>query len=176
MLKKRKNAKEKFDKEYATLFPIIYKVSYRITGDESISEDLCQEAFIKYYERHEPLPDIDQLKYWLIRVVKNMSLNYEKRKNREKKALNRLEKISPQYIESAEMRVLKKETRNAVQDALDKLPYKLRVVLVLKEYANLNYKVIGSILGISEGNVKVRIFRARERLEKIIKEERLYVP
>ena len=71
--------------------------------------------------------------------------------------------------------MIKQEIKNAVQQALDKLPYKLRIVLVLKEYANLNYKAIGSILGISEGNVKVRIFRAREQLEKLLKEERDYV-
>jgi len=176
VLKQNNNEKKRIDKEYSILFPIIYKVSSRITGDNSISEDLCHEAFIKYYERHEPLPDIDQVKYWLIRVVKNMSLNYEKRKSREKNAINKLEKITPQYIGSADKDLLKQETKNAIQEALDKLPYKLRVVVVLKEYANLNYKAIGSILGISEGNVKVRIFRARERLEKIFKEERIYVP
>ena len=90
MLNKNYNEKTRFDKEYSILFPIIYKVSYRITGDQAISEDLCHEAFIKYYERHESLPDIDQVKYWLIRVVKNMSLNYEKRKSREKNAINKL--------------------------------------------------------------------------------------
>jgi RNA polymerase sigma-70 factor (ECF subfamily) len=38
----------------------------------------------------------------------------------------------------------------------------LREVLVLKEYGGMNYKEIGKVLGISEGNVKVRAFRARE--------------
>jgi RNA polymerase sigma factor (sigma-70 family) len=175
MLKKRKEREERFNKEYPVLFPIIYRVSYRITGDETISEDLCHEAFIKYYERHELLPDINQAKYWLIRVVKNMSLNYEKKRMREKNAVSKLEKITPQYMESTEKGVLKEETKMIVQKALDKLPYKLRVVLVFKEYAQLNYKEIGAILGISEGNVKVRIFRARERLEKILKEENAYV-
>jgi RNA polymerase sigma-70 factor (ECF subfamily) len=41
-------------------------------------------------------------------------------------------------------------------------------VLILKEYAELNYKEIGRALGISEGNVKVRIFRARERLAGLL--------
>ena len=104
-----------------------------------------------------------------------MSFNYEKKRMREKNAVNKLEKITPQYMESTEKEVLKEETKIVVQQALDKLPYKLRIVLVLKEYANLNYKAIGSILGISEGNVKVRIFRAREQLEKMLKEERNYV-
>ncbi len=175
MLKKRDTGEERFNKEYTELFPVIFRVAYRITGEEGVAEDLCQEAFIKYFERHEPLPDINQTKYWLIRVVKNMSLNYEKKKVREKNAVTKLEKITPQYVESTEKGVLKEETKIAVQQALDKLPYKLRVVLVLKEYARLNYKEIGSIVGISEGNVKVRIFRARERLEKIFKDEKLYV-
>jgi RNA polymerase sigma-70 factor (ECF subfamily) len=40
--------------------------------------------------------------------------------------------------------------------------------LIFKEYGDLNYKEIGRILGISEGNVKVRVFRARERLSAIL--------
>ena len=42
------------------------------------------------------------------------------------------------------------------------------MVLVLKEYAEMNYKEIGRVLGISEGNVKVRVFRARERLSVLL--------
>ena len=50
------------------------------------------------------------------------------------------------------------------------------MVLILREYAELNYKEIGRVLGISEGNVKVRIFRAREQLAKIIGENDVYLP
>jgi RNA polymerase sigma-70 factor (ECF subfamily) len=42
------------------------------------------------------------------------------------------------------------------------------MVLVLKEYSEMNYKEIGKVLGISEGNVKVRVFRARERLAALL--------
>ena len=68
---------KRFNVEYSQLFPVIFRVAFRVTGDMGIAEDLCHEAFIKYFERHEPLPDINQAKYWLIRVVKNMSLNHE---------------------------------------------------------------------------------------------------
>jgi RNA polymerase sigma-70 factor (ECF subfamily) len=51
----------------------------------------------------------------------------------------------------------------------------LKEVLILKEYADLNYKDIGAQLGISEGNVKVRVFRAREQLSKIIGENDVYL-
>jgi RNA polymerase sigma-70 factor (ECF subfamily) len=45
------------------------------------------------------------------------------------------------------------------------------MVLILKEYGEMNYKDIGRTLGISEGNVKVRVFRARERLSVILEAE-----
>ena len=63
------------------------------------------------------------------------------------------------------------EAINLTQKALDKLPEKLKEAVILKEYSDLNYKEIGKVLGISEGNVKVRIFRARKLLEEILRKD-----
>jgi RNA polymerase sigma factor (sigma-70 family) len=164
-------SKVSFDTVYETLFPIIYRIAYRIVGEGSAAEDVSQEAFIKYYERETPLPDLNQTKYWLIRVVKNLSYNYEKKKARERKIFLKLKEESSQVTESGEKDVIKKEIKKNVQEALQELPYNLRVVLVLKEYGGLSYKEIGSIVGISEGNVKVRVFRGREKLAKVLKEK-----
>lgn len=174
MLKKEFD-EHRFNEEYSQLFPTIFRVAYRVTGDTGIAEDLCHEAFIKYYERHEPLPDLNQAKYWLIRVVKNMSLNHEKRKGRERNALSKLEKITTKFADSEEKRIMKEATIALVQEALDKLPAKLRMVLVLKEYGDMGYREIGAMMGISEGNVKVRVFRAREQLAKLLKDEVIHV-
>ena len=51
-----------------------------------------------------------------------------------------------------------------------------REVLILREYGDLNYKEIGKTLGITEGNVKVRVFRAREQLSKLLGEDDVYLP
>ena len=158
-----------FDTVYNTLFPIIYRITYRIVGDIGIAEDVCQEAFLRYYNRGSPLPDLEQTKYWLIRVAKNLSYNYEAKKGRQRKLLARLKDVTLKYTESGEADVIKKETGRIVREALEKLPYKLRVVLVLKEYGKLNYKQIGKIVGISEGNVKVRVFRGREKLSQLLR-------
>jgi RNA polymerase sigma-70 factor (ECF subfamily) len=155
-----------FDSVYEALFPVIYRVSLHVTGDKEVAEDLCQEAFIKLMERPDVLPDLDQSRYWLIRVVKNLSLNHEKRRGRERVALSRLTRQGPPAAESSEGRVLREEARRDVQHALDQLPYTLRAPLVFREYGGLSYRDIGSILGITESNVKVRIFRARERLHR----------
>lgn len=164
-----------FDEVYQNLFPIVYRVSLRIIGEKEVAEDLCHEAFIKLMERTSTLPDMEQSKYWLIRVVKNLSLNYEKKKKREKAAYSKLKQLSTGVSESGEKKLIDEEVRSSVQSALDALPYNLRAALVFREYAGLSYKEIGAILGISESNVKVRIFRARERLEKLFSEGNQYV-
>jgi RNA polymerase sigma-70 factor (ECF subfamily) len=159
---------------YKEVFPVLFRVAWRIAGTEEAAEDLCQEAFIKLYEKRMDFPSHDDAKFWLIRVVKNASLNYAKRKDRERRAYQRALKDVKTVEEGAEKVVLKQETIEEVKRALNELPEHLRIVLILKEYAELNYKEIGRVLGISEGNVKIRVFRARERLTKLLGEK--YVP
>jgi RNA polymerase sigma-70 factor (ECF subfamily) len=79
-------------------------------------------------------------------------------------------------VPSGEIDLLKAESIKNAREALNKLPPKLREVLILKEYSDLNYKEIGKVMGITEGNVKVRIFRARKLLEEIIGAEDVFLP
>ncbi len=161
----------KFREIYVSIFPTLYRIAYRITGDGTAAEDLCQEAFIKYLQRTKPLPSIDQTRYWLIRVVHNLSLNFEKRKNRERRAVGRLKLQPLQDNPTGESELLKNESTTLVQQALKQIPYKMRTVLILREYADMSYREIAKTIGISESNVKVRIYRAREQLRKLLSEE-----
>jgi RNA polymerase sigma-70 factor (ECF subfamily) len=129
-------------------------------------------------------PTPNDAKYWLIRVVKNGAINYAKRKGRETKAYEKWWRSEGSPIEneeagslsiketgseagiqaSVEEDVLRKESAEEIKKALAALPEKLRMVLILKEYGGMSYRDIGKVLSISEGNVKVRAFRAREAL------------
>ncbi|MDR2095571.1 MAG: RNA polymerase sigma factor [Treponema sp.] len=159
---------EEFRRLYDTVFPILYRVAYRIASNEEAAEDLCQEAFFRLFEKNMVFPSPEEAKYWLIRVVKNAALNYAKRKDRERKVYQKAFREDSRVEETGENILLKKEIQEEIQQALEKLPENLRMVLILKEYADLNYKEIGRTLGISEGNVKVRVFRARERLAGLL--------
>ncbi|MDR2842816.1 MAG: RNA polymerase sigma factor [Spirochaetaceae bacterium] len=160
-------AKE-FQNLYNTVFPVLFRVAYRITGSGEAAEDLCQDSFFRLYEKDMVFPNADEAKYWLIRVVKNAALNYAKRKDRERKVYQKAFREQERVEESGEDNLVKKETKEEIQAALEELPCNLRAVLIFKEYAEMNYKEIGRVLGISEGNVKVRVFRARERLSAIV--------
>ena len=165
-----------FRKIYNSVMQTLFRVSYRIVNDEEAAEDLVHDSLIKMREKKLVFPSLDDAKFWLIRVVKNASLNYAKRKTREKRAYERALREDTRKSESGETELLKAETIEKTKAALEKLPENLRVVLILREYAELNYKEIGRVLGLSEGNVKVRIFRAREQLAKIIGENDVYLP
>ncbi len=165
-----------FKRMYQDLMPIVYKVSFNIVKEEEVAEDICHDSFIKMTEKEMQFPSIEDAKYWLIRVVRNASLNHIKRKGRERKAYSKAFHEDTRKPDTGEDIVLKQEAIDYVQEALEKLPPKLRSVLQLKEYGSLNYKEIGSILGITEGNVKVRVFRAREQLAKYIGENDVYMP
>jgi RNA polymerase sigma-70 factor (ECF subfamily) len=163
-------ASGEFRQIYESAFPILFRVAYRIANSEEAAEDLCQEAFFRLYEKNMVFPSTEEAKYWLIRVVKNASLNYAKRKERERRAYQKAFREDARQEETGESELIKQESKAEIKQALEKLPENMRIVLVLKEYAEMNYKEIGRVLNISEGNVKVRVFRARERLSAIMRE------
>lgn len=160
-----------FAEIYQELSPLLFRIVYRMTGRREAAEEIVHEAFIKYFERRESLPTDDGLKYWLIRVARNLTLNYEKRKGRERRALERVfHEPAPRTEKASWEKVADAEAVGDVQKALLALPENLRTVLVLKEYAGFAYAEIGAMMNISEGNVKVRVFRARAKLAQLLKE------
>lgn len=166
---------ESFRLVYKEVFPVVMRVAYHVTYNMDVSEDICQEAFIRFYEKNIDFRSIDEAKYWLIRVTKNLAINVVKRKSRERAMVDKIKKVPKMPIRSGEDALIDSETRTLVREAVEKLPEKLKAVLVLKEYADLNYKQIAGILKISESNVKVRVHRARKIMESMLDREDIHV-
>ena len=161
--------------KYVKKYEAGYGSYYPIVNDEEAAEDIVHDSLIKANEKCLVFPSLNDAKYWLIRVVKNASLNYIKRKDRERKAYEKVLYEDKHKYDSGETSLLKKDSIQKAREALKKLPKNLQEVLMLKEYGDLNYKEIGQILGITEGNVKVRVFRAREQLVKLIGEDDVFL-
>ncbi|MHC1692136.1 MAG: RNA polymerase sigma factor [Sphaerochaetaceae bacterium] len=171
----KSSGNESFRLVYQEVFPVVMRVAYHVTYNMDVSEDICQEAFIRFYEKNIEFRSVEEAKYWLIRVTKNLAINVIKRKSREQATVEKIKKAPTATMENGEDSLINNETRNLVREAVEKLPEKLKAVLVLKEYADLNYKQIGSILHISESNVKVRVHRARKIMESMLDREELHV-
>ena len=157
-----------FRKIYDSTFTLLFKVAVKIVLEEEAAEDIVHDSFIKAREKQMVFPTMNDATFWLIRVVKNAALNYAKRKVREANAYHKVLYEGRQDMDSG-------EAREIAVEAINKLPDNLKEVIVLREYADLNYKEIGDQLGISEGNVKVRVFRARAQLLKLIGEDDVFL-
>lgn len=164
-----------FRRIYNETMILLFKVSWRIVNDEDAAEDIVHDSFIKASEKNMSFPTMNDAKFWLIRVVKNASLNYALRKKREKTAYQKVFYEDRRQQTSGETDLLRQETKKIALSALEKLPKTLKEVIILREYGDLNYKEIGKVLGITEGNVKIRMFRAREQLEKLIGGDDVYL-
>lgn len=165
----RMGKEEYFAQVFQENYTLLMRVVYRITGRQDVAEEIVQEAFIKYYERVDSLPRDEGVRYWLLRVVRNLALNHEKRRGRERRAVERfLHETRVSTPAEGERRMVEESIRQEVQDALLSIPYNLRIVLILKEYGGFNYQEIAEMLGITEGNVKVRVHRARNQLGQLL--------
>lgn len=160
-----------FSEIYDKNFEIIIRIAYRFTGNLEAAEDLCQDSFIKYFEKYGDKHNSKQAVFFLIKIVKNLSINYEKRKKIEYRVFNQYKNEGRSYEkESGLADLVKKEQISDIQKALLLIPYKYRLPLILKEYEQLNYNEISKVINSSVSNVKVLIHRAKKIFKEKIEE------
>jgi RNA polymerase sigma-70 factor (ECF subfamily) len=170
-MKIQSNDEHDFRQIYEKTFAMLFRVSNNIVRNPDRAEELSQEAFTRFFDQGKVFPSENDAKYWLIRVTKNLSINVIKRKSRELKMIEKVKKEPTRHEKTGEEVLVEDAICKQVMDAIAQLPEKLRLVITLKTYTDLDYKGIGETLNISESNVKVRVFRARKMLEKILSQE-----
>ena len=165
--------RDDFRKVYDANYTLLMQVVMHIIYNQEIAEDLVQEAFERFYVKNISFPTMDEAKYWLLRVSKNLALNHIRRNKREIQLVEKVKKLPGETVNffDSSKAVIEEEERRNVREAVNSLPENLRSVIQLKEYSGLDYKAIGKVLGISETNVKVRVHRARKKLEEILAAE-----
>ncbi len=157
---------------YEANYHLIIQVIQHIVYNLEIAEDLTQETFERFYVKNMTFPSEDDAKYWLLRVAKNLALNHIRRNKREIQMIEKIKKVPVENSSKEGIgKVIEEESRREVRLAISQLPENLRLVIQLKEFSDLDYKSIGKVLGISETNVKVRVHRARKKLEELLTRE-----
>ena len=150
----------------------------RFVHDTQEAEDVCQEAFIKAY-RALPLFRGDSAFYtWLYRIAVNTAKNHLVSKNRRPPAsdleIDEAEVseigIVLREIENPEASLATEKLKQAITGAIEDLPEDLRRAFTLREFSCLSYEDITEVMDCPVGTVRSRIFRAREAIDKKIRE------
>jgi len=156
----------------------VYRTALAITHDERVAEDILQEAFLRVYTYADGIDETVSLGPWLYRVTVNLAYSWT---NRVKRWLRYLEDLFDHRASPSqwcpEATAEEQERLQSLLQAIDALPSRHRVVVVLYYLEGLSLGEIAYVLGIPEGTVKSRLHYARESLRKVILErERRLVP
>lgn len=158
---------------------LLFRVAYRIFGDEAPAQDAVQEGLISAFRHMDSFRD-GSLKGWLIRIVVNKAGD-QLRSARCRRAIsldapiyNDGEDGEDHYFEvadagvSVEDRVETYQLDEAIQACLNALPLRFRTVIILADVEEMDYEDIAKILSIPIGTVKSRLARARLKLRGLL--------
>ena len=156
-------------------------VSRRILRNDEEAKDAVQEAFVSAFRAIGSFEGTCQLATWLHRIAVNACLmRLRSRKRRPEESIDDLlpvfkdnghAAVEPRdFSPSALQLVETRETRDFVRDCIDRLPEIYRTVLLLRDIEELDTAEAATVLGVTEGVVKVRLHRARHALRKLLSE------
>jgi RNA polymerase sigma-70 factor, ECF subfamily len=138
------------------------RVAYGVLRQRQDAEDVAQEAFARAYRRFAALRDPARFRGWIVRVTWRLAID-RWRSDRRRSAREERAGMGPR---AATVEELADASRRAARlwEAIDALPEKLRIVIVLAAIEGHDVKEIGNLLGIPAGTVKSRMFLARKAL------------
>jgi len=159
---------EDFERIFNENHALVYRVAYRITGNNEDAEDVLQTLFLRLLRR-EVLPDIERNpKAYMHRAAINISLDIVKSRARSVATGDVEEHIADKQQQQPD-RMPAFRVQDWLREALSELNPKAAEIFVLKHVEGYDNSEIAQMLGTSRGTVAVLLFRARARLKKSVK-------
>lgn len=151
----------------------LYSYAMVLTRNPAEAEDLVQETYVRALKAIERLRTDSNMKSWLFTILRNIWLNQLRRR-----------RTGPEMIEmdvdesTADIAVdtskdplalyVSKMEHEQVREAIEQLPVEHREIILLREYEELSYQEIASVLGCPAGTVMSRLGRARSKLRTLL--------
>ncbi|SET20282.1 RNA polymerase sigma factor [Prevotella sp. kh1p2] len=159
-----------FRNDVLPLKNVLYRLALRITLNREEAEDIVQDTLIKVWNKREDWNEIESIEAFSLTICRNLALDRLKKAENQNDSLDetpteRADQASNPYEE-----MIQKDRISLVRRLVDGLPEKQRSCMQLRDFEGKPYKEIATILGISEEQVKVNIFRARQTIKQRFKE------
>ena len=149
----------------------IYQTVLWMTKNQQDADDLCQEAFLHAYKHLNSFKQRSSFYTWIYRIAVNLTLNFLKKKMKEKK--KSAMPVEECYQEdggsthtfSPEKSSLRKELRIKLKQAIDSLPDPYKMSFVLVVFQGMSHSQASEVMGCSESTISWRMFKARKMLQ-----------
>ena len=143
---------------------LAFRVAYSVLRHREDAEDVAQEAFAKAYHRFRQLRDRNAFRAWLVRMTWRLALDRQRSdRRRAARESNHVDQSPPP---TTEQELTARERAAQLWNAIDALPEKLRVVILLASIEGHDTRDVARLLNLAEGTVKSRLFLARQRLKE----------
>ena len=152
---------------------LAFRVAYGVLRHRQDAEDVAQEAFVKAYRSFRQLRDRERFRAWLVRMTWRLAIdrrrNDRRRLAREDAAAGPDETADPSRPGRGIQDDLEtRERARRLWAAIDALPGKLRIAIVLANIEEHDIGEVARLLDVPEGTVKSRLFLARQRLKELL--------
>lgn len=145
----------------------VYRLAYRMTGEDDLARDCTQDTFVRVYERLAEFRGDSSLGTWIHAVATSVVLN----------CLRTVKRIRGREVPEEDAahvgetpRSAEPDLKHRLREAIDGLPAKLRMVFVMHDVEGYTHEEIGGALGMPVGTSKAQLFRARARLRDALGE------
>lgn len=153
----------------------LFRLAYRMTGNEQDAEDVVQETFLRAYRRLNKFEARSSFSTWLYRIAVNCSLDQSRKRRQQEERQSAPNPELPDPLQtlpstepSTERLVLSAEVRRKVEATLNELTEKEKAAFVLRHYEGMSIEEVGAAMGLRANAAKNNIFRAVQKLRRAL--------
>ena len=148
----------------------LYRMALRITMNAAEAEDVVQETMMKVWNRRDQWEQIESIEAFCLTICRNLSLDKVRRMDNQTQSLDAAYDPNDLGVSSnPEEQAIQSDRIRLVRQMISQLPEKQRSCMQLRDMEGKSYKDIATILDITEEQVKVNIFRARQTIREKFK-------
>ena len=148
----------------------LYRLALRITMNAADAEDVVQETMMKVWNRRDQWNQIESIEAFCLTICRNLSLDKVRRMDNQTQTLDAAYDPKDQGVASnPEEQAIQSDRVRLVRQMISQLPEKQRSCMQLRDMEGKSYKDIATVLDITEEQVKVNIFRARQTIREKFK-------
>lgn len=148
----------------------LYRLALRITMNAADAEDVVQETMMKVWNRRDQWDQIESIEAFCLTICRNLSLDKVRRMDNQTQTLDAAYDPKDQGVASnPEEQAIQSDRVRLVRQLISQLPEKQRSCMQLRDMEGKSYKDIATVLDITEEQVKVNIFRARQTIREKFK-------
>ncbi|MEM8527306.1 MAG: RNA polymerase sigma factor [Bacteroidota bacterium] len=158
--------KREFQQAVAPIRDKLYRFALRMMNNIPEAEDVVQEVLIKLWQQRERLLQVTNLEAWSVRMTRNVSVD-KLRTRKQTDDVDQLVNVETD-LRTPDLLAEEKDTFLIVQQAIQELPEKQRLVMHLRDIEEHSYQEIAEALEMPMNQVKVNLFRARKKVREVL--------